>query len=173
MTSKRIPNAYSIWLIPNDEKYIILKSIIEELSHIFGGIKFVPHVTLLSNLDFSEDFLSKKIENIAKKIKPFNIYLNEIDYLNEFFQSFFISVKINDDLAYIRKIAKSFFPKMTEKYNPHLSLAYGNIESKIKKNLKSKIHCPFKNFKASELYLAYNDEVNFKWEVINKFPLKQ
>ena len=173
MTSKRIPNAYSIWLIPNDEKYIILKRIIEELSHIFGGIKFVPHVTLLSNLDFSEDFLSKKIENIAKKIKPFNIYLNEINYLNEFFQSFFISVKINNDLAYIRKVAKSFFPKMAGKYNPHLSLAYGNIESKIKKSLKNKIHCPIKNFKATELYLAYNDEVNFKWEVINKFPLKQ
>ena len=69
MTSKRIPNAYSIWLIPNDEKYIILKSIIEELSHIFGGIKFVPHVTLLSNLDFSEDFLSKKIGILPQIIK--------------------------------------------------------------------------------------------------------
>ena len=62
---------------------------------------------------------------------------------------------------------------MTEQYNPHLSLAYGNIETKIKENLKRKIHCPIKNFKAKELYLAYNDEVNFKWEVINKFPLKQ
>ena len=171
MTSKRIPNAYSIWLIPNDEKYIILKRIIEELSHIFGGIKFVPHVTLLSNLDFSEDFLSKKIENIAKKIKPFNIYLNEINYLNEFFQSFFISVKINNDLASIRKVAQSHFPIITEEYKPHLSLAYGKIESKIKKKLKKKIHCPIKNFKVKELYLAHNDEVNLKWSVINKFPL--
>ena len=62
---------------------------------------------------------------------------------------------------------------MTGKYNPHLSLEYGNIESKIKNSLKSKIHCPIKSFKATELYLAYNDEVNFKWKVINKFPLKQ
>ena len=76
----------------------------------------------------------QKVESIAKKVKPFNIEFNTINYLDEFFQSFFISVKINDDLAYIRKkIAKSFFPKMNGKYNPHLSLAYGNIESKIKK----------------------------------------
>ena len=173
MISKRIPKAYSIWLIPNGENYILLKNTIIELSHIFKGIEFLPHVTVISNLDYSEKFLSKKIESIAKKVEPFNIEFNSIDYLDEFFQSFFISVKINDDLAYIRKIAKSYFSNITEEYNPHLSLAYGKIESKIKKSLKRKIHCPIKNFKATELYLAYNDEVNFKWEVINKFPLKQ
>ena len=173
MIPKRIPKAYSIWLIPNGEKYMLLKNIIIDLSHIFNGIEFIPHVTVVSNLDYSEKFLSKRVENIAKKIKPFNVELNTIDYLDEFFQSFFISVKINDDLAYVQKIAKSFFPKMTETYNPHLSLAYGNTESKIKKSLKRKLHCPIKNFKATELYLAYNDEVYFKWEVINKFPLKK
>ena len=173
MIPKRIPKAYSIWLIPNGEKYILLKNTIINLSHIFNGINFIPHVTVVSNLDYSEKILSKRVENIAEKVKPFIIEFNTIDYLDEFFQSFFISVKINNDLAYIRKVAKSFFPKMAGKYNPHLSLAYGNVESKIKKSLKNKIHCPIKNFKATELYLAYNDEVNFKWEVINKFPLKQ
>tara|TARA_B100000575_G_C22965066_1_gene557379 strand:- start:84 stop:605 length:522 start_codon:yes stop_codon:yes gene_type:complete len=173
MISKRIPKAYSIWLIPNGENYIILKNTIIELSHIFKGIKFVPHVTVVSNLDYSEKFLSRKVEIIAKQVEPFNIEFNKIDYYNEFFQSFFISVKINDDLANIRKFAKSYFSKMDEEYNPHLSLAYGNIESKIKKKLKREIYCPIKSFKATELYLAYNDEVNFKWEVVNKFPLKQ
>ncbi len=173
MISKRIPKAYSIWLIPNGENYILLKNTIIELSHIFKGIKFLPHVTVVSNLDYSEKFLIKKVESIAKKVEPFKIEFNAINYLDEFFQSFFISVKINDDLDNIRKIAKSYFSKMNERYNPHLSLAYGNIDPKIKKDLKRKIHCPIKNFKATELYLAYNDEVNLKWEVINKFPLKQ
>ena len=150
MIPKRIPKAYSIWLIPNGEKYILLKNTIIDLSHIFNGIKFIPHVTVVSNLDYSEQFLSKKVENIARKVKPFNIEFNTIDYLDDFFQSFFIKVKINNDLAYIRKVAKSFFPKMTEKYDPHLSLAYGNIKSKIKKSLKSEIHGPIKNFKATE-----------------------
>ena len=40
----------------------------------------------------------------------------------------------------------------------------GILNLKLKKSLKSKIHCPIKNFKATELYLAYNDEVNFKWK---------
>ena len=95
MISKRIPNAYSIWLIPNDEKYILLRETIIELSHFFGGIKFVPHVTLISNLDYSEKFLSKKVDSIAKKIKSFDIYFNEVSYLDKFFQSFFIKVKMN------------------------------------------------------------------------------
>ena len=173
MVSIRIPKAYSIWLIPHDEKYIFLKNTINDLSPIFKGIKFIPHVTVVSNLDYNEKFLLKRIESIAKKVEPFIVEFNTIKYSDEFFQSFFISVKVNDDLAYIRKISKSYFPKITKKYNPHLSLAYGNIETKIKKSLKSRIYCPIKNFEVTELYLAYNDEVNFKWEVINKFPLKQ
>ena len=173
MISKRIPKAYSIWLIPNGKDYIFLKNTINELSHIFQGIKFLPHVTVVSNLDYCEEFLSKKVESIARKVEPFNIEFDSIDYLDEFFQSFFISVKINDDLDHLREITKLYFLEISEEYNPHLSLAYGNIESKIKRSLKSKIHCPIKNFKATELYLAYNDEVNFKWEVINKFPLKK
>ena len=73
MISKRIPKAYSIWLIPNDENYILLKNTIIELSHIFEGIKFLPHVTVVSNLDYSEKFLSKKVESIEKKVEPFKI----------------------------------------------------------------------------------------------------
>ena len=38
MIPKRIPKAYSIWLIPNGEKYILLKNTIIDLSHIFNGI---------------------------------------------------------------------------------------------------------------------------------------
>jgi len=172
MIPKRIPNAYSIWLIPNNEKFILLRNIIIELGQFFENIKIIPHVTLMSNLDFNEKLLSKKIKSIAKKVRPFNIYFSEIDYLDEFFQSFFISVKVDNHLTYIRKITKLSFPKINEKYNPHLSLAYGYIESKIKKNLKNKTHCPVKSFKVKELYLAHNDEINLKWKVIDKFPLK-
>jgi 2'-5' RNA ligase len=172
MTSKRNPNAYSIWLIPTDKKFLLLKKTIFELSQFFENIKFIPHVTLISNLNYSEKVLSNKVEKIAKKIMPFNIHFKEIEYLDEFFQSFFISMKMNSQLGNARKIAESNFPQIKEKYNPHLSLAYGEIESKIKKNLKNKTKCPVNSFMVKELYLAHNDEINFKWEVINKFPLE-
>ena len=68
MIPKRIPKAYSIWLIPNGENYVLLKDIIIELSHIFEGIKFLPHVTVVSNLDYSEEFLSKELKTLQKKL---------------------------------------------------------------------------------------------------------
>ena len=171
MIPKRIPIAYSIWFIPNGEKFSLLKKTIVELSQFFDGIKFIPHITLISNLDYNEKILTKKIETIAKKIRPFNIYFNEIEYLDEFFQSFFISIKINNHLTYARKTAQFSFSQINKQYNPHLSLAYGIIKPEIKKSLKNKIHCPIKKFKVRELYLTHNDEINFKWKVINKFPL--
>ena len=42
----------------------------------------------------------------------------------------------------------------------------------IKENLKEKVQCSVKVFRAKELYLAYNDEINFKWKIIDKFLLK-
>ena len=41
------------------------KNTIIELSH--KGIKFLPHVTVVSNLDYSEKFLSKRVEKHCKK----------------------------------------------------------------------------------------------------------
>ena len=84
-----------------------------------------------------------------------------------------ISIKKNSDLNHAREIALLNFPEIKAKYHPHLSLAYGNIDLKIKKSLKKKIQCPFKHFNVKELYLAHNDEINFKWEVIDKFNLAQ
>ena len=171
MITKRNPNAYSIWLIPNNDKYILLRNIIIDLSHVFEGIKIIPHVTLVSNLDYNEEFLLKKVAVIAKKIRPFNVYFNEIDYLDNFFQSFFLKVKANTQLTNARKLALIHFPEINDNYNPHLSLAYGDKNEEVKRNLKKKIECPVKFFNIKELYLAHNDEINLKWKVIDKFPL--
>ncbi len=173
MISKRISNAYSIWFIPNDKQFIFFKKIIIEISQFFEDITFIPHITLISNLDYSPIFLSQKVKNIAKMIPPFKIYYKEVDYLNDFFQSFFISIKKNSDLNHAREIALLNFPEIKAKYHPHLSLAYGNIDLKVKKSLKKKIQCPFKHVNVKELYLAHNDEINFKWKIIDKFNLTQ
>ena len=172
MTLKRNPNSYSIWFIPTDKKFLLLEKKIIEISQSFEDIKFIPHVTLISNLDYSQKFLSKKIKRIAKKIPAFKIFLGEVDYSDEFFQSFFINVKLNDQLIYARKIALLNFPEISQNYNPHLSLAYGYMNDKMKENLKKKVRCPIKYFTAKDLYLAYNDEIKFKWKIIDKFELK-
>ena len=172
MTSKRNPNSYSIWFIPTDKKFLLLEKKIIEISQSFEGIKFIPHVTLISNLDYSQKFLSKKIKKIAKTIPAFKIFLGEVDYSDEFFQSFFINVKLNDQLIYARKIALLNFPEISQNYNPHLSLAYGNMNDKMKENLKKKVQCRIKYFKAKDLYLAYNDEIKFKWKIVDKVELK-
>lgn len=173
MIANRNPNSYAIWFIPNGKKFLLLEKKIIETSQFFQGIKFIPHVTLISNIGCGQKFLFKKVRRIAKTIPAFKIYFGEIDYSNEFFQSFFIKVKLNNQLTYARKIASLNFPEINHNFNPHLSLAYGDINDKMKKNLKKKIQTPVKFFKANELYLAYNDEINFKWKIIDKFLLKK
>lgn len=173
MNSKRNPNSYSIWFIPTDKKFLLLEKKIIEISQFFEDIKFIPHVTLLSNLDYNQNLLSRKIKGIAKTLTAFKIYLGKVDYSDEFFQSFFIKVKLNDQLTYARKIALLKFPEINHDYKPHLSLAYGNVNARMKEILKKKVQCSIKYFRARELYLVYNDEIKFRWKIIDKFPLTQ
>ena len=173
MILKRIPNSYSIWFIPGHIEFLLLEKQIIELYQYFDGIKIIPHVTLISNLDYKHKFLSKKVGKIAKKLSPFKIYFNGIGYSDEYFESLFFKVKTNIPLINARKLALLNFPNISYNYNPHLSLAYGKKDNSVKKNLKRKIQCPVKFFKVKDLYLAHNDEINLKWKIIDKFALKQ
>jgi len=169
--TKRKPISYSIWLMPDGYVYAKLKKKISELSNSFEGIKFVPHVTLLSGLLANEKILINKTKIISKKIKPFFLDFKEIDYRNEFFRSFFIKINFNSQFENARKLFCSEFSKKDEDFIPHLSLAYGLLDSTLKKNLKSNICNKIKGFEIRDIFLAHNDEINYKWKVVKKFQL--
>src|SRR3989338_2657684 len=72
---------YSIWLMPKDEVYDILKSTIQELSKKYKTPPFEPHITLLGNTKSNtEPEAIRKTKKIARTVKEFQIELKEIDY---------------------------------------------------------------------------------------------
>ena len=56
-------------------------------------------------------------------------------------------------------------------YLPHLSLAYGNYSNDKKENMKSSMKIIPGGFLVDHIFLAYNDEINLKWKVIQEFKL--
>jgi len=157
--------------MPDGNNYIRLKKLIFEISNSFEGIKFSPHVTLLSGFTGNEKKIINKTLNLSKKIKPFFLELDEIDFRNEFFRTFYFKVNFDRKFKKARSMACSEFSWNDEGFIPHLSLAYGLIDPVLKKNLKNNIRNNIKEFLISDIFLAHNDEKNYKWKIIKKFPL--
>ncbi len=168
---KRNPLSYSLWLIPDGKLFSELQSIIYNLSSVFEGIRFIPHVTLLSGFKDKESILLKRTAAFVKNISSFNVYFKEIEFSDDFFRTFFIKVDFDNDFKKAREVACSEFLWNDDNFIPHLSLAYGQKTLSFKKNIKRTIKNNFKKFRVNKIYLAYNDEINHRWKVIQQFSI--
>ena len=171
----RNPISYSIWLIPGGETYKILKSIIFELASTYTKIKFIPHVTLLSGFLGDPEELKIKSKILAQRIPPFDLKFDDLEFFNEFFRFLFISIKSDNLLENARSLAVKEFNYSDTDFLPHLSLAYGNFDKYICEEIKSLINEKLKKingFYVNHIYLAHNDEINYKWNVIEDYKLK-
>jgi len=171
---KRNPISYSIWLIPNEKKYNILNDLINNIAKKYNSIQFIPHVTLLSGFLGDEIELKNKSKLLAKELSPFKININKIDTLNEFFRSFFLTIELNNNFSYAREKSIECFSYIDQNFIPHLSLAYGMHDKKIKEKMKFLAIKKIKRinyFYADAIYLAKNNEINFKWKIIEKYKL--
>jgi len=171
LVKRRNPVSYSIWLMPERDIKDQLENAIHSLSTDFGGPKFKPHVTLLSSFIGNEKNLIKKTEIISNKIKPFEIIFDGIAYLDKFFCSIILKVKVSTGLRPARDIACKELNWNDKNYMPHLSLAYGNFNKKEKEKMITTIKIIPRGFFVDHIFLAHNDEINLKWKVIKGFPL--
>ena len=163
----------SIWLLP-DRSIINYKPIIGNISKSLNSVEIIPHITLISSFNNSKDYSMQKLQGLLSNQAPFTLEPEKIDVGNTYFQSLFLTIKVDPIIRELRNKFLEYF-KCKEKncYNPHMSLAYG----KHKKSEKdSAIDGSFKlllNHKItiSSVAIAENDEYNLKWEIIEKVHL--
>ena len=170
---KRNAKSYSIWLMPDGKDKDQLKTTIISLASDFNAPFFNPHVTLVGGFLGKEKQLLKKMKIISKKIPSFIVSFDGIDYLNDFFCSLFLKVKLNDQLIRARDIASKELDLIKDNYMPHLSLIYGNYNSIQKENMISRVSSIPISFSVNKIFLAYNDEINLMWKVIRGFSLNK
>ena len=168
---KRNPISYSIWVMPEGNIKDQLKNTIYSLSTDFGGPVFEPHITLVSSFVGNEKDLMQKTEIMSKKIKPFEIFFDRIAYLDNFFRSLFLTVKVNIGLELARDIACKELNWNDNDYMPHLSLTYGDYSKKEKEKMISTVDNVPDGFLVDSIFFAYNDEINLKWKIIQAFHL--
>ena len=174
ISNKRISKSYWLWLqiYKKDEKKIQkIKNIINKK---LRGPKFNIHLTLigpylkLKNNDF------KLIKKISKKIRKFKIRLIKYELTNKKYTAFYIKVKKTKKLSQIReKFFKTNYIKQNLKYNPHISLYYGEKDIITKKRIISKLPKLNKSVTIDKISIVdVNEKIN-KWKIIKRIKLSE
>jgi 2'-5' RNA ligase len=150
--------SYYLWFKPSGMAYDVLARIIGELAKELNSPVFEPHVTLIGNLEGSEEQLTHQSEQFARQLEPFTIVLTEPSYRDEHFQCIFMLVEQTGPIMNAYALARAFFHKPNQAFVPHLSLAYGSYPDSRKKSIISKLPPDVRAcFGATTLYLIRSD----------------
>jgi len=168
------PQKYSLWLMPVGEFFARLAAIIRELSLNQPALCFEPHVTLLGKLLGWESELVSKTRVLASLIKPYQIQLDKVDYLDEFFRSLFIRVEPTYPVLDANRKAQILFRGRTDaEYLPHLSLMYGDLSAAAKEEITVRIGRDFRGeFEVKAIYLYRTEGEPKDWRQVERFPLQ-
>ena len=118
---------YSIWLIPEDETCKKLQAEIDHLSRHFSSPPFIPHITLLGQLDMEEEVVRRKFFELSTAANQMTLGLGEIVYQDVFFRSIVYHVEETETLMELNQMARSKFRRDSDPpFFPHLSLLYSH-----------------------------------------------
>ena len=170
----RINKGYWIWGLfpPRDTNFLneIKIKVQSELKSTF----FETHITLAGPyLKIEKSFLNK-LNTIGEINSQIELNVNGYDFKQEMFESFYISIKYSRHLEELRKKIYQLNKFDLEKnYSPHISLSYGNHETKEKKILIAKLPELEKTIKMSKIALVEVDEDINLWKILENFELNQ
>jgi len=123
-------------------------------------------------LKIDNKFISK-LEIFGQNNSPFDLYLKNFDFRDQTFKSFYISVinskDLNDFRGEISKIKKFNFEK---EYDPHISLAYGEHNQNIKKELILRMPKLKESIKLTKISLVDVNETISLWNILENFDLQ-
>ncbi len=169
------PPTYHHWFKPAGKAHAILSRTIRDLAHELDAPVFEPHISLIGNLEGTEEDLIEKTRELAGRLEPFTAVLTEPSYRDTHFQCLFMVVERTAPLMNAYAIASEFFHKPHQEFMPHLSLVYGSYSEARKKFVMEGLPADVAtSFGVTGLILVRADSPDPKhWHEIGPFPLKQ
>jgi 2'-5' RNA ligase len=162
--------------MPENNIYKKLSNLISLLSEEYSCPDFQPHVTLIGKIIGKREKVIEKTKKLTSEILPFKLYLNSVNFLDEYYKCLFMKVKKTNPIINANNKAKKIFNKNSLGYFPHLSLLYGNFPIKSKKKIVPEVQEELEKidkleFSVEDLHLYSTKGTVHDWYKIGRFPL--
>ena len=155
--------------------YNRLAGVISDLSALYRGPTFDPHLTLLGKLEGEEESLTDLTKQLARALHSFEVRLKEPGCEPHYFRCLFLPVEPSPSLLEAHRRAKQIFDgQSTSAFNPHVSLLYGVFPERVKQEIVTDLPTDLPNtFPVSRLQLIRADSTNPQdWHPIQNCSLQ-
>ncbi len=170
---ERTAKAFWIWseFTQSDTDY--LTKISRKVKYHLKTPDFRLHLTLAGPFKNIQESERNLIEDLCNKTRPIKVRPNKYEFKKKYYESFFISIKNSTELANLRQEIfriKKF--NTIQNFYPHISLAYGNHQEKLKNDLSGSLPSLISNINIDKICIVnVNEEIEL-WKVSDKITLK-
>ncbi len=166
-------STFSFWIIPENDFYQELESVIAKYSKEYGYPIFPPHLSLHPALTADEVTLVGQVKEAARKILPFEMQVGPVECSTTYHQSVFVRLRTSAELLTAHMTLKQALG-VTEKFvfMPHISLVYGDFDMHLRDSIAQKITLTGTSFQATAITLVREDspEPN-DWNIVERISL--
>jgi 2'-5' RNA ligase len=126
----------SVWIRPTGDALERIVRAIRVAHRNTNGPPVQPHVSLLGGIETTLASADLKLKHLAARLKPFEIRLGDIDWRDEYYRCLFVEVETSEPLEQAHRLAHEVFEMMPpDPFEPHVSLAYGNVDESLKESI--------------------------------------
>ena len=160
---------WSVWLMPSKENKPKYEQIINVYSRIYSFPKFSPHITLFGRIDIDPRSTFQFFEKISTH-DPIYLHTLGLSIGDTPWKSLYIQFKPNILLNSLQSRINDKL-KAYRKYNfdPHMSLAYGNLGQKNPKIDEISLD---ESIGFSSVALVYTSDCIDDWKVLKEYKFK-
>ncbi len=173
MTTHTKSTGFSLWLMPpeDSQSYRFLDSLIKDLASVYQTYSFEPHITLLGGIEGNADEVVAKTQELAGNISSFQAILEELGSQDNYFRAFFANAERNYVIQ--ANIAAQNMFGLSQKYMPHLSLAYGHFSKEQISWLDSRVAAVDihrGNFEVESIHVYQTQGIVSEWKRLAELP---
>lgn len=163
----------SLWLMPTGVTRDRLVGLIARLAARLGTRCFVPHVTLLADLEGPEERVLATAAGVAASARRFRVRLVAVEGRDEHFRCL-VARAVADEpiLSAHSAAARAFGREPDPAFFPHLSLVYGTLLPEAKRSLVAEVTAEAAtSFEAGSFHVWRTQGPVDDWQEIGAFGL--
>ncbi len=164
---------YGFWIIPENTSYQELEKIIEEYGLKYNSPLFTPHMTIHGVISSTDEEVIKIVEEVSKKIKPFELEIGEVEFSSTYHQCILARVKTSANLFNVYMfLRKAFGVEVKHVFMPHMSLVYGDFNMEEREKIAKEIKIKNRSFEAKKITIVRADSPDPEnWKFVKQVTL--
>ena len=120
---------WSVWLIPDDVDAADLRILVNDFCHLLNSPTFDPHVTLFGRVNADPKTTFSLLSDYVRGLGSISLNMLGVKTGTRPWKALYLQVDKTERLVSLQKEIDQYLNVYRHyEFNPHLSLAYGNLE---------------------------------------------